>query len=81
VNLSFSKAAANAFPLWTGKPRSKPLLVEQTKSEHGIGKTPDYTLSTGLNFIDTRPPTLEPGLLQTLGILNNLIQKIQMHDF
>ena len=47
--------------------------------ESGVGL--GGTLSAGLNFIDTRPPTLEPGLLQTLGILNNLIQKIQMHDF
>jgi hypothetical protein len=46
--------------------------------ESGVGL--GGTLSTGLNFIDTRPPTLEPGLLQTLCILNNLIQKIQIQD-
>ena len=46
--------------------------------ESGVGL--GGTLSTGLNFIDTRPPTLEPGLLQTLCVLNNLIQKIQIQD-
>ena len=46
--------------------------------ESGVGL--GGTLSTGLNSIDTRPPTLEPGLLQTLCILNNLIQKIQIQD-